>query len=65
MIRELAKCMDQATKGTYLEMLRVVKFVNDNNKNCLQIQPEFKGKIGLSTYFEIMTEPEILKQVSE
>ena len=28
-VRELAKCMDKATKGTYLEMLRVMKFVID------------------------------------
>jgi hypothetical protein len=27
--RELAKCIDKATKRTYLEMLRVVKFVID------------------------------------
>jgi hypothetical protein len=33
--RELAKCMDKATKGTYLEMLRVVKFVIDTKNFCL------------------------------
>jgi hypothetical protein len=43
-VRELAKCMDKATKGTYLEMLRDVKFVIDTKKFCLQIKPEFKGK---------------------
>jgi hypothetical protein len=43
-VRELAKCMDKATKGTYLEMLRVVKFVVDTKNFCLQIKPEFKGK---------------------
>jgi hypothetical protein len=43
-IRELAKYMDRATKGTYLEMLRVVKFVIDTKNFCLQIQPEFRGK---------------------
>jgi hypothetical protein len=43
-IRELAKCMDKATKGTYLEMLRAVKFVIDTKNFCLQIKPEFKGK---------------------
>jgi hypothetical protein len=46
-VRELAKCMDKATKGTYLEMLRVVKFVIDTKKICLQIKPEFKGEIGV------------------
>jgi hypothetical protein len=29
-VRELSKCMDRATMGTYLEMLRVVKFVLDS-----------------------------------
>jgi hypothetical protein len=43
-IRELAKCMDKATKGTYLETLRVVKFVIDTKFVCLQIKPKFKGK---------------------
>jgi hypothetical protein len=43
-VRELAKCMDKATKGTYLEMLRVIKFVIDTKNFCLRIQPEFKGK---------------------
>jgi hypothetical protein len=43
-VRELAKCMDKATKGTYLEMLRVVKFVIDTKNFRLQIRPEFKGK---------------------
>jgi hypothetical protein len=43
-VRELAKCMDKATKGTYLETLRVVKFVIDTKFVCLQIKPKFKGK---------------------
>jgi hypothetical protein len=43
-VRELAKCMDKATKGTYLEMLRVVKFVIDTKNFCLQIKPKFKGE---------------------
>jgi hypothetical protein len=42
--RELAKCMDKARTGTYLEMLRVVKFVIDTKNFCLRIRPEFKGK---------------------
>jgi hypothetical protein len=41
--KELAKFMDKATKGTYLEMLRVVKFVIDTKNFCLRIKPEFKG----------------------
>jgi hypothetical protein len=44
-VRELAMCMDKATKGTYLEMLRVIKFVIDTKNFCLRIKPEFKGKI--------------------
>jgi cytochrome oxidase Cu insertion factor (SCO1/SenC/PrrC family) len=36
-VGELAKCMDKATKGTYLEMLRVVKFVLDTKNFCLLI----------------------------
>jgi hypothetical protein len=43
-VRELAKCMKKATKGNYLEMLRVVKFVIDTKNFCLRIQLEFKGK---------------------
>jgi hypothetical protein len=35
--------MDKATKGTYLEMLRVVKFVIAIKNFRLQIKPEFKG----------------------
>jgi hypothetical protein len=35
--------MDKATKGTYLEMLRVVKFVIDTKNFFLQIKPEFRG----------------------
>jgi len=43
-VRELAKCMDKATKGTYLEMLRVVKFVIDTKNFCLRICPDFSIK---------------------
>jgi hypothetical protein len=32
MARELAKCINKATMGTYLEMLRVVKFVPDTQQ---------------------------------
>jgi hypothetical protein len=45
-VRELEKCIDRATKGTYLEMLREVKFVIDTKNFCLRIQPEFKGENG-------------------
>ena len=39
-VRELSKCMDKATMGTYLEMLRVIKFVIDTQQFCLKIQPK-------------------------
>jgi hypothetical protein len=36
--------MDKATKGSYLEMLRVIKFVIDAKNCCLQILPEITSK---------------------
>jgi hypothetical protein len=36
--------MDKATMGTYLEMLRVVKFIIDTKTFCLKIRPESKIK---------------------
>jgi hypothetical protein len=41
-VRELAKCKYKATKGTYLEILRVVKFVIDTKNFCHRIKPVFK-----------------------
>jgi hypothetical protein len=43
-VRELSKCMDKARMGTYLEMLRVVKFVIDTKTFCFKIRPENKIK---------------------
>ena len=43
-VRELSKCMDKATFGTYQEMLRVIKFVLDTKDFCLKIQPNFDSK---------------------
>jgi Reverse transcriptase (RNA-dependent DNA polymerase) len=43
-VRELSKCMDKATMGTYQEMLRVVKFVIDTKNFCLKIRPITKVK---------------------
>ena len=43
-VRELSKCMDRATYGTYQEMLCVVKFVLDTKNYCLRIQPNFVSK---------------------
>jgi hypothetical protein len=39
-VRELSKCVDGATMGTYTEMLRVVKFVLDTKNFCLKISPK-------------------------
>jgi hypothetical protein len=44
-VRELSKCIDKATVGTYLEMLRVVKFVIDTKTFCLRICPEKNQKL--------------------
>jgi hypothetical protein len=44
-VRELSKCMDKATFGTYQEMLCVIKFVLDTKYICLSIQPNFDSKI--------------------
>jgi hypothetical protein len=43
-VRELSKCMDRATYGTYQEMLWIVKFVLDTKNYCLKIQPNFDSK---------------------
>ena len=43
-VRELSKCMDKATFGTYQEMLCVIKFVLDTKYICLNIQPNFDSK---------------------
>jgi hypothetical protein len=43
-MRELSKCMDKVTMGTYLKMLRVVKFVIDTKNLCLKIRPKVKVK---------------------
>jgi hypothetical protein len=37
-VREFSKCMDGASTGTYLELLRIIKFVLDTNKFCLKIR---------------------------
>jgi hypothetical protein len=56
--------MDKATMGTYLEMLRVVKFVIDTKRFCLKICPEKKLKIGVSTYFARVIGRAILRKES-
>jgi hypothetical protein len=53
-VRELSKCIDKATMGTFLEMLRVVKFVIDTTSFFSKFVQKAKLKIGLSTYFAIV-----------
>jgi hypothetical protein len=43
-VRELCKCMDCATMGTYFEILKVTKFVLDTENFRLIIQPKFENK---------------------
>jgi hypothetical protein len=43
-VRESSKCLGKATMGTYLEMIRVVKFVIDTKTFCLKIRLESKIK---------------------
>jgi hypothetical protein len=53
-VRELSKCMDKATMGIHLEMLRVVKFVIDTKIFVSKFVQKTKLKIGGSTYFAIV-----------
>jgi hypothetical protein len=46
--------MDEATMGTYLEMLRVVKFVIDTKTFVSKFFQKTKLKIGIPTYFAIV-----------
>jgi hypothetical protein len=39
-VRELSKCVDDATMGTYTEMVCAVKFVLDTKNFCLKIHPK-------------------------
>jgi Reverse transcriptase (RNA-dependent DNA polymerase)/gag-polypeptide of LTR copia-type/Zinc knuckle len=40
-VRELSKCMDSASWGSYQELLRVIKFVDDTKSFGLKVQPRF------------------------
>jgi hypothetical protein len=53
-VRELCKCMDGATIGTYFEMLRVIKF--------LPQRPKFENKIFNLNVFATVTGLEIQRQ---
>jgi hypothetical protein len=43
-VKELSKCMDGATIGSHLEMLRVVKFVLGTNTFCSKVCPKIDGR---------------------
>jgi hypothetical protein len=56
--------MDKETKGTYLEMLKVLKFVIHTKNFGLQRRPEFQGRTGVSVHFASVSGLGILKQGS-
>jgi hypothetical protein len=56
--------MDKATMGTYLEMLRVVKFVIDTKTICLKKFQNGKMKNGVSKYFLIVIMRMVLRKQS-
>jgi hypothetical protein len=56
--------MDKETKGIYLEILKVLKFVIHTKNFGLQSRPEFQGRTGVSVHFAIVTGLGILKQGS-
>jgi hypothetical protein len=53
-VSELLECMDKATRGTYLEILKIVKFVVGT-----KIFLKSKIKIGISKYIAIVIGKEI------
>jgi hypothetical protein len=48
LVRELSKCMDKALMGTYLELLRVIKFVIVTNISVSELNKKGNSKIGVS-----------------
>jgi hypothetical protein len=60
-VRELSKCMDKATMDTYLEMLRVIKFVITPKISVTEFNPNQNSKIGVAAYFVTVIGREILK----
>jgi hypothetical protein len=57
--------MDGASMGTYLELLRVIKFVRDTKKFCLKIQPQIMIQAGILRYFAKVIGREIQRQELE
>jgi hypothetical protein len=56
--------MDGATMGSYLEMLRAVKFVLDTKTFCLKIHPKIENKIVTVTGLEILKQGLVLQDLS-
>jgi hypothetical protein len=40
-VKELSKCMESATWGTYNKLFRVIKFVIDTKTFGLKVEPKF------------------------
>jgi hypothetical protein len=52
-VRELSKCMDDATTGIYLKLLRVIKFILDAKSFGLKIRPSIgKKNWGLNVFLD-------------
>ena len=44
--RELSKCMDSATWGSYYELLRVIKYIIDTKTFGLNMEPKLDDDLG-------------------
>jgi hypothetical protein len=64
LLGKLSKCMDKATMGTYLEMLRVVNLLLTPKHFVSKFFQKTKLKIGASAYFAIVLGWEILRKES-
>jgi hypothetical protein len=59
-VRDLSKCMDEASLATYKEMLRVIKFLLDTKEYCLKLAPELNIKNGIWCHIVIVIGQAIL-----
>jgi hypothetical protein len=50
-VREFSKCIDEATWGAYHEMLRVIKFVNDEKDLGLKIESKIENEMNWNSKF--------------
>jgi hypothetical protein len=46
-VRELSKCMNAASWGSYQELLRVIKFINDTKSFGLKVMPKLDNDFSL------------------